>query len=50
MVEHMVLKKICPEIYIYRLPVGHTHEDIDSKYLIIYFDHYNNIIKSIGLV
>jgi hypothetical protein len=31
MVEHLVLKNICPEIYVYRLPVGHTHEDIDSR-------------------
>jgi hypothetical protein len=31
MFEHIVLQGICPEIYVYRLPVGHTHEDIDSR-------------------
>ena len=29
--EHLVLKKFCPLILLARLPVGHTHEDIDSR-------------------
>jgi len=29
--EHLVLKKFCPLIVLARLPVGHTHEDIDSR-------------------
>jgi len=30
--EHLVLKKYCPFIVLARLPVGHTHEDIDSRF------------------
>ena len=30
--EHLVFKKFCPFIVLARLPVGHTHEDIDSRF------------------
>ena len=30
--EHLVFKKFCPYIVLARLPVGHTHEDIDSRF------------------
>lgn len=40
MAEHMVLKEITNEIYIFRLPVGHTHEDIDSRYIARQFIYY----------
>ena len=29
--EHLCIKKLCPLIILCRLPVGHTHEDIDSR-------------------
>ena len=31
-IEHLVLKNFCPLIILARLPVGHTHEDIDSRF------------------
>ena len=31
-IEHLVFKKFCPFIVLARLPVGHTHEDIDSRF------------------
>ena len=34
--EHLILKKYCPLIILCRLPVGHTHEDIDSRYISYY--------------
>ena len=53
--EHLVFKKFCPYIVLARLPVGHTHEDIDSRfgklwvfmrYRHVYtFDGFSNIIK-----
>lgn len=30
--EHLVFKKFCPYVVLARLPVGHTHEDIDSRF------------------
>ena len=30
--EHLVFKEFCPYILVARLPVGHTHEDIDSRF------------------
>ena len=30
--EHLVAKGLCPMIVYTRLPVGHTHEDIDSRF------------------
>ncbi len=30
-IEHLVFKRFCPYIVLARLPVGHTHEDIDSR-------------------
>lgn len=30
--EHLVIKKFCLYIVLARLPVGHTHEDIDSRF------------------
>jgi hypothetical protein len=30
--EHLVYKRFCKRIIISRLPVGHTHEDIDSRF------------------
>lgn len=30
--EHLVFIKFCPYILLARLPVGHTHEDIDSRF------------------
>ena len=29
--EHLCIKKLCPLIILCRLPVGRTHEDIDSR-------------------
>lgn len=31
-IEYLVAKKFCPLIVLTRLPVGHTHEDIDSRF------------------
>ena len=31
-IEHLVLRNFCPLIILARLPVGHTHEDIDSRF------------------
>ena len=31
-IEHLVFKEFCPNIILARLPVGHTHEDIDSRF------------------
>lgn len=31
-VEHLVFREFCPLIILARLPVGHTHEDIDSRF------------------
>ena len=31
-IEHLVLKQFALEIQLARLPVGHTHEDIDSRF------------------
>ena len=31
-IEHLVFKRFCPYIVLARLPVGHTHEDIDSRF------------------
>jgi hypothetical protein len=54
-IEHLVFKRFCPYIVLARLPVGHTHEDIDSRFgtLWVYirdrhvytFDGFCNIIK-----
>lgn len=30
--EHVVYKKFCDQLVLARLPVGHTHEDIDSRF------------------
>ena len=30
--EHLVSRKFCPLMVLSRLPVGHTHEDIDSRF------------------
>lgn len=35
-IEHLVFKKLCKEIIVTRLPVGHTHEDIDSRFGKVY--------------
>jgi len=53
--EHLVFKKFCPYIVLARLPVGHTHEDIDSRFgkfwtfvrekHVYTFDGFGNIIK-----
>jgi hypothetical protein len=53
--EHLVFKKFCPYIVLARLPVGHTHEDIDSRFGKLWvfirdrhvytFDGFSNIIK-----
>ena len=34
--EHLVFKKLCPQIIVCRLPTGHTHEDVDSKFGVVY--------------
>ena len=34
--EHLVLKKLCPYVLISSLPVGHTHEDIDSRFGVLW--------------
>jgi hypothetical protein len=54
--EHLVFKKFCPYIILARLPVGHTHEDIDSRFgkLWVYmrdkhiytFDEFSDVIKN----
>ena len=31
-IEHLVGAKTCPVIEVWRLPVGHTHEDIDGRF------------------
>jgi hypothetical protein len=32
MLELLVVKRCCRDVYYSRLPAGHTHEDIDSKF------------------
>jgi hypothetical protein len=54
--EHLTFKRFCPLIIIARLPVGHTHEDIDSRFGKIWtyirtrhvytFDEFCKAIKS----
>ena len=34
--EYLVVLRIIPEIYITRLPVGHTHEDIDAMFGVLW--------------
>ena len=53
--EHLVFKKFCPYIVLARLPVGHTHEDIDSRFGKLWvfmrnkhvytFDEFSDVIK-----
>ena len=31
-IEHLVGSGLCPIIEVWRLPVGHTHEDIDGRF------------------
>ena len=33
--EHLVVEGLCKVIEVWRLPVGHTHEDIDSRFGVI---------------
>ena len=43
--EHLVAKRICRTFYYTRLPTGHTHDDIDSCFGIVwnYFGKLNTI-------
>lgn len=43
--EHLVQKRICNTLYYTRLPTGHTHDDIDACFAIIwrYFISFNTI-------
>lgn len=34
-IEHLVAEGLCGAIEVWRLPVGHTHEDIDSRFGVI---------------
>ena len=34
--EHLVIAGISPKIFTYRLPVGHTHEDIDAMFGVLW--------------
>lgn len=36
MLELLVVKRVCRDIYFTRLPVGHTHEDIDAAFAVIW--------------
>lgn len=36
MLELLVVKRICRDVYFTRLPVGHTHEDIDAAFAVIW--------------
>jgi hypothetical protein len=36
MLELLVVKRMCREVYFTRLPTGHTHEDIDAVFAVIW--------------
>jgi hypothetical protein len=36
MLELLVIKRVCRDVYFTRLPVGHTHEDIDAAFAVIW--------------
>ncbi len=54
--ELLVARRLCKKLILTRLPVGHTHEDIDSKFAVIWKrlrdkfiltpQHYGSAVKS----
>ena len=45
MIELLISKRVCKEIFLTRLPTGHTHEDIGKRFCIehIYNRSYNSL-------
>jgi hypothetical protein len=44
--ELLVAKRLCKKLVLTRLPVGHTHEDIDSKFAVIWKRLRNKFLLS----
>jgi hypothetical protein len=46
MCEMMICRRLCHKIVLTRLPVGHTHEDIDGKFGQIWLSARDNMIMT----